>query len=343
MTAALPTLRALLAVLAIAAAGTGCAKKTDVDGPVLVGLVTGAAGLGDRSFNDAARAGLDACGRELGAQTRILEPGSADGYERQLTLLATENADEVIGVGYGMDDAMNQTAKLFPGRNFAVIGGYVAQPNVQSVQFKVEQGSFLAGALAALISKRHAVAFLGGSDGALLRRYESGFAAGLREIGPQTRLRIAFAGSFDDPEAARRTAETLYAGGADIVFAVAGKSDAGAIAAAKERPGRYVIGVDADQDGLAPGIVLTSMVERVDRAVESVCADAAAHKPGSGRLELGLAERGVGLTDFRYTRRTVGDANIARLARLERAIDEGRIVPPATSAELAAFRPTPLR
>lgn len=327
-----------LAALAFALSGIGSAVAAP-PGAVKVGMVTDIGGLGDRSFNDSAWAGLQDCKKTTGATVQVLQSRSASDYQPNLTVFATEGFDETFAVGYLMKDDLNEVAKRFPNRHFAIIDAVVPDPNVESVTFKEEDGSFLAGALAALVSKTKTIAFLGGMDIPLLRKFEAGYTAGAREIDPKVKVLVKYVGSFDDVASGKELSDVLYSGGADIIYSAAGKSGLGAFDAAKTRNGAYVIGVDSNQDGLLPGKVLTSMIKHVDRAVARVCEDAVAHRPLSGHVVMGLREDGVGLTDFAYTKSLIGQANIARVARLRAAIVAGKIKPPSTREELAKFTP----
>ncbi|MFN2460853.1 MAG: BMP family protein, partial [Candidatus Velthaea sp.] len=134
----------------------------------------------------------------------------------------------------------------------------------------------------------------------------------------------------------------LFGAGADVIFVAAGKAGLGAIDQVKPRPDSYVIGVDSDQDALAPGKVLTSMVKRVDVGVLRLSKEAASKKPPSGHLELGLKDDAVGLTSFPYTKRVMTPDRIARIAALKRAIVAGKIKAPSTREELAQFKPVTL-
>ncbi|GAC1581893.1 MAG: BMP family protein [Candidatus Elarobacter sp.] len=329
----------LLAVLIAAVIPAGCGRKSGAQQTVKVGMVPGAGGLGDKSFIDAAYSGLMACRSRLKAEVEVLQAASARDYAPRLTLLATKDADETVAIGYAMALDVAHVAKRFEKKHFSIIDAVVDLPNVTSVTFREEQGSFLAGALAARVSKTKSVAFLGGVDVPLVRKSEAGFIAGVREVDPRVKVTVRYAGSFDDVAAGKKLAGALFAGGADIVYAVAGRTGLGAIAAATARAHDYVIGADSDQDALAPGKVLTSVVKRVDTAARRVCEDATNQKPASGRLVLGVAEDGVGLTDFRYTRTLVGPANVAYLERLAGAIRTGTIRPPSTRDELRHFAP----
>jgi basic membrane protein A and related proteins len=124
-----------------------------------------------------------------------------------------------------------------------------------------------------------------------------------------------------------------------VIFVAAGKGGLGAIDQVKSRPGVYMIGVDSNQDALAPGKILTSMVKQVDIAVLQLEHAAAAHHAAGGNLVFGLRDNAVGLTDFQYTRNVMTPARLARLDALKKALETGKIVAPATREELATFKP----
>jgi basic membrane protein A len=336
--------RAVLAVLAMVgsvALLSGCshAKSIAEGGPARIGMVTDVGGLGDRSFNDSAYTGLLAAQKSLHAEIAVLQSRSASDYQPNLTVLANKEYDLIFAIGFLMAKDVDEVASRFPLRHFAIIDAVVDQPNVASVTFKEQDGSFLAGAAAAMASKTHHVAFLGGIDIPLLRKFECGYAAGAREIDPDVKVDVKYVGSFDDAAAGKELGGVLFDGGADVVFVAAGKAGIGAIDAVKTRGRDFIIGVDSNQDALAPGKVLTSMIKRVDVGVFRLAQEAVAQKLPSGHLVLGLADNGVGLSDFRYTRSVITPDRIARIARIRAAIIAGKIKPPATREELAQFKP----
>jgi len=337
-------MHALSAALIVASCfATGCSQKTAPGAaPELrLAMVTDTGGLGDRSFNDSAYAGLSAAKSRLGAAVQVLESKSAADYTPNLTALADENYDEIFAIGFLMSKDVADVAKSYPARHFAIVDAVVANPNVVSITFREQEGAFLAGALAAMVSKTKKIGFLGGIDSPLLRRFEAGYSAGARQVDPKVEVLVKYAGSFDDVASGKELAGVLFGEGADIIFVAAGKSGLGAIDETRARSGVYAIGVDSNQDALAPGRILTSMVKRVDVAVYKLAQDARSHKIPSGTLEFGLADGGIGLTDFHYTRAAIGVKNLARLARIRAAIVAGTIVPPATREGLAAFQPAP--
>ncbi|MBV9439059.1 MAG: BMP family ABC transporter substrate-binding protein [Candidatus Eremiobacteraeota bacterium] len=339
-----PTARAalVLTLLSLCVALAGCAQRSASSGAVRIGMVTDVGGLGDRSFNDSAYAGLQRAQRELHVDTVVLQSRSAADYQINMTVLANKEFDEVFAIGFLMAKDVTEVAERYSKRHFSIIDAVVDEPNVTSVTFKEEEGSLLAGALAAMTTRTKTIAFLGGMDIPLLRKFEAGYTAGAHEIDPAIKVLVKYVGSFDDVAAGKELAGVQYDEGADIIYAAAGKAGLGAIDQAKARSGVYVIGVDSDQDALAPGKILTSMVKRVDVGVFRVCQDAAARRARPAHLTLGLKEGGVGLTDFRYTRTVVTPAKTAVLDKLKAALIAGRLRAPSTREGLASFTRIPL-
>jgi basic membrane protein A len=310
-------------------------------GPKLA-MVTDTGGLGDRSFNDSAYAGLVRAKTQLGATIEVQESKSAADYQPNLTALADGDFDEIFAIGFLMNDDLGAVAKNYPDKHFAIIDAVNPQPNVTSVLFREQDGSFLAGALAAMVSKTKTIGFLGGIDSPLLRKFEAGYSAGAREVDPSVKVLVKYVGSFVDVASGKELAGVMYGSGADIIYVAAGKAGLGAIGETRARSGVYAIGVDSDQDGLAPGKILTSMVKHVDVAVFNIAKAIGAHKTLPRTTEFGLKDDGVGLTDFKYTRALIGTANLAKLQVLRAAIVSGKIVPPDTREKLAAFVPVKL-
>jgi basic membrane protein A len=332
-----------IAIACAALITTGCSHGSGTsDGRIRIGMVTDIGGLGDRSFNDSAYTGLKAAKDLLGADIQVLQSRSAADYQPNLTVLANKGYDEIFAIGFLMAKDTNEVAGRFPQRHFAIIDAVVDAPNVGSVTFKEEEGSFLAGAAAAMVSKTHSIAFLGGIDIPLLRKFEAGFTAGAHQIDPNVKVAVKYTGNFDDVAAGKELSGVLFSQGADIIFVAAGKAGLGAIDQVKARPDCFIIGVDSDQDALAPGKVLTSMVKRVDVAVLRTAREAAAKNPPNGHLVLGLKDDAVGLTAFQYTKKVMTPVRIAKIAELKAAIISAKITVPATREELAQFKPVKL-
>ncbi len=332
-----------LAIFALLVAGCGhAAGKAAGPPPIRLAMVTDIGGLGDKSFNDSAYRGLTEAKTRLGAEIEVLQSKSAADYQPNLTVLADEDYDEIFAIGFLMSEDLAQVAKTYPRRNFAIVDAVVDEPNVTSITFREQDGSFLAGALAAMMSKTKTIAFLGGVDIPLLRKFEAGFTAGAHEIDPHVNVLVKYVGSFDDVASGKELAGVLFDQHADIVFAAAGKSGLGAFDQVRDRPNAYVIGVDSDQDSLVPGKVLTSMIKHVDVAVFRIAQDALSQKIPAGAVELGIKDGAIGLSPFTYTKAAIGPARLAKLAAIRAAIVDGKIVPPKTREELASFKTVPL-
>lgn len=306
-------------------------------------MVTDVGGLGDKSFNDSADRGLLMAKDKLGAKITVLQSRAATDYEPNLSALAQQGNSLIFAIGFLMHDSVNNVAPRFASTHFAIVDSVVEQPNVTSVTFKEEEGSFLAGALAGLVTRKHVIGFMGGIDSPLIKKFQAGFAAGVASTDPKAKLLVKYTGSFDDVAAGKEYASVLFDQGADIIYTAAGKDGLGAIDEAKARPkGTYIIGVDSDQDGLAPGKVLTSVLKRVDNAVFSLCKDAANRKSVSGHVVLGLKDGGIALTRMQYTKDLLPPKTLETVDEYRKAIILGKIVVPSTPTELKAYRPVKL-
>lgn len=327
------------ALAGTAVAGCSHPKGIAQGGNVRLAMVTDTGGLGDQSFNDGAYRGLLDAKAQLHAEIAVLQSRSAADYQPNLTVLANKEYDEIFAVGFLMARDVDEVASRFPTRNFAIIDAVVDEPNVASITFREQEGSFLAGAAAAFASKTKTIGFIGGVDIPLLRKFEAGYIAGAREIDPAIKTLVKYVGSFDDPAAGKEIGGVMLSQGADVIYIAAGKAGLGAIEQVKDKPGAFAIGVDVDQDALYPGHILTSMVKRVDVGVLTISRIAATGKVPHGHIELGLKDGAIGLTDFKYTRKDLTPAQFARLDVLRRAIIAKKIVPPTTREQLATWKP----
>ncbi|OCL27177.1 BMP family ABC transporter substrate-binding protein [Orenia metallireducens] len=305
-----------------------------------VGIVLSSGGKGDKSFNDSALRGLDRAKEEgLIADYKYIEPKEVAAAEKGLRFLAQQGYDLVIGVGFMQKDAVDTVSKEFADTKFAIIDDVVDNPNVASLTFKEHEGSFLAGALAALlttheeiegINAKEIVGFLGGMDVPLIHKFELGYTSGVDYIneteGTDVKVRVNYTGSdpsaFNDPAKGKEISLAQYNAGADIIYHAAGGTGIGLFEAAAQT-GSYAIGVDSDQDWNQPGYILTSVQKRVDNAV---FATVTAIKEGNfeaGLKEYGLEEKGVALTPLTEAGVTVkaaqeaGDITTEDVAKIE--------------------------
>jgi basic membrane protein A and related proteins len=245
----------------------------------------------DKSFNEAAYNGIERWKKETGKPYLEFEIANESQREQAIRRMAERGANPIIGIGFGQASSIEKVAKEFPKLNFAIIDMVVNLPNVQSVVFKEQEGSFLVGTMAALASKTGKVGFVGGMDIPLIRRFQCGYEQGAKYANPKAEVFANMTGTtgaaWNDPARGGELTKAQFAKGADVVFAAAGGTGVGVYQAAKDG-GKLAIGVDSNQNHLQPGTMLTSMLKRVDVAVYNA---AKAHK--SGVTVLGLKEGGV--------------------------------------------------
>ncbi len=245
----------------------------------------------DKSFNEAAYRGIEMWKKETGKNYLSFEISNESQREQALRRMAEKGASPIIGIGFGQASSIEKVAKEFPKLQFAIIDMVVNQPNVQSVVFKEQEGSFLVGVMAAIASKTGKVSFVGGMDIPLIRKFQCGYEQGVKYTNPKAEVFSNMTGTtgaaWNDPARGGELAKAQFAKGSDVVFAAAGGTGMGVYQAAKDS-GKLAIGVDSNQNYVQPGTMLTSMVKRVDLAVYNV---AKGHKPGLSVL--GLKEGGV--------------------------------------------------
>jgi basic membrane protein A and related proteins len=333
-------LAAHVALLFVHPSGAAAPPKGDA---VDVGIVFDLGGRGDKSFNDGAYLGAERAEKELGARVRFIEPGEGSDRESGLRLLAAEKMDLVIGIGFIFTDDLTQLAKEYPNTDFAGVdfsvatdaAGHVIQPppNLAALRFREEQGSYLVGALAALVGHSKKVGFVGGMDSPLIQKFEVGYKAGVKAVCPTCQVLSQYAGvtpeAFRNPGKGKEIALSQYQQGANVIFHASGSTGLGVFEAARQT-GKLAIGVDADQYKEAPGFVLTSMVKGVDNAVYDAIRRVKEGRFKGGIYEYGLAEGGVGYVYDANNAKLIPDSVRARLEQLKQRIIEGKIVVPST-------------
>lgn len=224
----------------------------------------------DKSFNEAAYAGAKRWADETGGTFKELEMQSEAQREQALRRLAEAGANPIVMTGFAFGDVLNTVAPDYPDTKFAIIDMVVEQPNVKSVVFTEEQGSYLVGMMAAMASKTGTVGFIGGMDIPLIRKFACGYAQGVKAVNPAAKIVENMTGTtpaaWNDPVKGAELLKAQKAQGADVVYAAAGGTGIGVLQAAADE-GILSIGVDSNQNYLHPGQVLTSMLKRVDNAV----------------------------------------------------------------------------
>ncbi|NLH88511.1 MAG: BMP family ABC transporter substrate-binding protein [Firmicutes bacterium] len=312
------SLKRVLVILLAVGMLVGCAFSGFAAPAPKVGIVFDIGGLGDQSFNDSAYVGLQRLANELGYDTRYVESNTPSDYEPNLASLAREGYDVVWGIGFLMADAIQKVAKQFPNTKFGIIDHsysddeYKDIPNVLGILYKEHEGSFLVGVLAALTTETNTVGFVGGMDIPVIHRFEAGYKAGVWKINPNINIIVNYSGVFDDPGKGKSVADSMFRGRkADVVFHAAGSTGIGVIRAAEDHD-KWAIGVDSDQNHLAPKNVLNSMIKRVDVGVFE--GTKMLLKSGfTGRtVVLGLRENAVGLAPEKSNRASASATAKAR-------------------------------
>src|SRR6266849_2496512 len=292
--------------------------------------------------------------RKLPVTALVIQAKGQEDYEPSLQLLVEQGAGLTIATGFLLQNALASVARRNPKVQFLLIdsqlidsqGKAYSLPNVRTIEFRDQEGSFLVGALAGWVTTGGKIGFVGGMEIPVIKKFEAGFRAGVMVANPNAarQLLVAYTGSFDNVTVGKRVAQELLSKGVDVIFHAAGSGGLGAIMAVKEGSdsGRhlYAIGVDSDQWQLAPNAVLTSMIKRVDLVVYQAVRDWVEGKFSGGDLNLGVKEDAVGYAPIRLElsgRQQLLD----RLEGLRRRVASGEIRVPSTIAELNAFRPNP--
>ncbi|MBT2570171.1 BMP family protein [Planococcus sp. ISL-110] len=308
-----------------------------------VAMVTDVGGVDDKSFNQSAWEGIQQFGEENGLEKGdggydYLQSASDADYNTNLNNLIRRDFDVVFGIGFLMEGAVAEIAEQQPEAQIAIIDAVVDAPNVASVLFKEQEGAFLAGVAAALMTETNKIGFVGGMEIPVIERFEAGFLEGVATVDDSIEVDVQYTGAFDKAELGKTTANRMYSAGADIIFHAAGGTGNGVFTEAKERKESdpeaniWVIGVDADQydEGQTgdTNVTLTSVLKRVDTAVINISEQAMAGEfPGGETITYGLSDDGVGLAD---SRGAIPEDKMAQIEEYKQQVIDGDIVVPET-------------
>jgi len=301
-----------------------------------VALIISDAGLGDKGFNDLGYAGLKRAVAQFKGVTG--KPVENPQIDTQCTPVLTEAAQAgynlVVNLNYGCETALTQVAKKYPGVWWVMVDNVAPGKNVTSEMFDVQDSSFLCGALAAMVNNdtkipgingKHIIGAIGGVKSPGIDQFLVGYQQGAQYINKHEKVLHAYANNFADPSIGSHLTDSMFSQGATIVYQVAGVTGLGGIKAAKAK-GLYAIGVDSDQDYLAPGHVLTSSIKHTDTAVnQAVRLFAQGKLTGNTTLYFSLANDGVAISPMTYTKKLVPAADLTRLQAIKRGIIKGTI------------------
>jgi len=318
--------------LALASA-FGTISSTAADKPVALIIAQG--GLGDQSYNDLAYAGFKKAIKETGLEGKPVESKDVVAQATDILRRASDaDFGLIVDLEYSHGEPLLAVAKDYPDTDYVILNQVREGKNIASVLFQEQEGSYLAGTLAALvttdtsikgINDKPIIGVIGGTKSAGIDKFIAGYIQGAKAANPKVEVKVAYSNNFGDPAIGLQMTKAMFEEGADIVYQVAGGTGMGVIQAAKEA-GHYAIGVDTDQDGIAPGAVLTSMVKRTDIAVETMVKDYAGGKfPGGQTVTFGLKENGVGLSDMKYTKDLIPAAILKKVEEAREGILSGKI------------------
>lgn len=308
--------------------------------PLKVAMVV-AGTLGDRSFYDSGNEGIERAAKELGVETKVFECRNVPSAYSEQIIAAAQSYDAVFTVGWELVDPLLEVAPEFPDIKFIHIDAAIEGPsNVSSIDYLENEGSFVAGAMAAMmtaktedkkLNEQKIIGAVGGMDIPVIRNFIAGYEAGAQYIDPDVKVEVGFVGSFEDPAKGKEMALTIFNKEADIIFQIAGNTGNGVIEAAKEA-GFYAIGVDSDQGYIAPGFIMGSMMKRVGLSIfETIQKILAGTYKDGAVITYGIAQNGVGMSKDEDMKTILGPDVMKALEEIEKGIVEGSIPVPERS------------
>ena len=297
---------ALVALLSLTACASREASTASAQERPEIGVVLSDVGLGDQSYSDAAFRGLVKARDEEGILFDYREMAQTGTYNEAFKQLVEGDNDLIIGLGYMVKESLETIAEANPDQQFLIVDDTSELPNVASITFKEEEGSYMAGVVAGLSTKSGHVGFLGGVESDLLKKFQAGYEQGVKAANPEADVKAVYAGDFGKSDlGASIAASMIQDDDIDVVYTAAGLTGVGALQEAQKQ-GKYAIGVDSDQFFIAEKAVITSMIKNVDNAIFSAVQT---FNENDGKfpqkdMVFGLKEEGVGLAPIRVVELT---------------------------------------
>jgi len=297
-----------------------------------IALILDRGGKDDKSFNTAAYLGATRAKKELNVFVKTIEVSDDTLFEPAIRSLAQKKYDLIICIGFAQVESVKKVSKLLPHQNFAIVDGVVDAPNVASLIFEEQEGSYLVGFIAGLKTKSNKVGFIGGMDVPLIRRFEMAYFQGAKDANPKIQKVSNFIGvtseSWNNPTKAKEIVLTQFDLGVDVIFGAAGASNAGLFDAVEEvskKNKKYVIGVDSNQNWIKPKLVLTSMLKRVDNAVFDIIKKVQEKKFQGGVIKYNLKSQGVDWALDEYNRDLFTKEELNKIENVKKSIISGKI------------------
>lgn len=316
-----------LSLLALTVGLAGCGSVIDDPQQAVkerreMAVVLSDVGLGDQSFSDAAMSGMSLLREKEDWFIDYRELNETKSYEVAFATLAKQKPTVVVGLGFMGQADLEKVAKQYPKQQFALIDAVSELPNVLSVTFKEDEGSYLAGAAAAIQSESETIGFIGGMKSPLIEKFEKGYKAGAAAVNPDIRVLVDYAEDFAAPDKGRQLADAQMKKKADVLYAAAGLTGSGVLEAA-EANGKKAIGVDSDQTTIAPDAVMTSMLKQVDLAITKIGDTVKESGLQSGQIVLGVKDGAIQLAPIRNANFTPKE--LQQLEQLKQDVLEGKV------------------
>ncbi|GAE27493.1 basic membrane lipoprotein [Halalkalibacter wakoensis JCM 9140] len=313
----------LLLLLMVVMSGCAVEESDPVETKTKIGIMLSDVGLGDQSFSDAAFDGLVRARDELGIIFDYRELRDTETYEQGLIELVEAENDLIVGLGFMVQQELEAVANQYPEQRFLLVDAVSEVDNIVSLTFKEDEGSYLAGVIAALTTETNTIGFIGGDDVPLIQKFANGFVEGATAVDPDIEVLVEYAGDFGNDVLGAELAKDMIEQESDVLYSAAGFTGVGVLREAQQN-GVYAIGVDSDQFYYAEEAVITSMLKNVDVALfETVQEIQQSNQLQSRHIELGLAENGVGLAPIRVIQ--LSSEQEARLKEAEEALLRGDV------------------
>ncbi|HEY8542585.1 MAG TPA: BMP family ABC transporter substrate-binding protein [Pseudothermotoga sp.] len=293
--------------------------------------------LGDQSFYDSGYAGIQQLEKDFGVQTRVIECNFDPSLYYPSLTTAAQWADVIFVISYGFEEELKEIAMKFPNKVWVNIDTVVQDEKgiISSVDYREEEGAFLAGAVAAMvttmtqlpgINPQKIIGAVGGDDDIVIRSFVYGYEQGAKYIDPEVQIKVIYVGTWDDPAKGKQAALQLYAQGADVVFQIAALTGFGVLQAAQE-VGKYAIGVDSNQNPLVPGHVITSDLKEVGKSIYRIFKMILDGTFEKGKIySFGVKEEAVGLAVDEYTRKILPQEVVEKILKLQEMVANGTIL-----------------
>lgn len=330
------SLTMIMSVGLLVGCGSNNNESASNEDVITVGMITDVGGVNDESFNQSAWEGLQAVQKELGkdvVEVKYLESKQDSDYTPNIEQFVDDEMDLIIGVGYKLANAIETAAKNYPEQEFAIVDhSYEVQPkNVTSLIFEDNVSGYLVGLIAGKMTETNKVAFVGGIESVVLDKFENGFKAGVLDANPDAEIFVQYANSFSDSAIGKSIANSLISKDVDVLFPCAGAAGTGVIEAAKES-GKYAIGVDRDQNDLAPNNVITSAMKNVNNAAADVVRALVDGSYVSGEVKINTLETGgVGIAPT--SNKNVPEDVLNYVEEKSQEIIDGKITVPSSDED----------